>query len=110
MEELYSVHRGKSFFDGQVKFMCSGPVVVMTLCGKDSVSMARNIAGSIDKPGTIRGDFSISIRHNLIHTSDSPEEAVRELNWFDKYYKFLAVGSYDKTMDRWIYTQEERNE
>ena len=86
-EQHYAVHRGKDFFEGAVQFITSGPVVAMAVEGEGAVKLMRNMIGALDPeqsaPGTIRGDFTVSTRHNLIHGSDSPETAATEINlWF----------------------------
>jgi nucleoside-diphosphate kinase len=85
-ETHYSPHKGKPFYDGLVQFMTSSPVIVLALEGKDAIAIARNMMGatfgSKAAPGTIRGDFGVSNSFNLIHGSDSPESAARELGLF----------------------------
>ncbi|HEY1684059.1 MAG TPA: nucleoside-diphosphate kinase [Tepidisphaeraceae bacterium] len=85
-ETHYSPHKGKPFYEGLVKFMTSSPVVVLALQGKDAIAISRNMMGatfgSKAAPGTIRGDFGVSNSFNLIHGSDSPEAATRELGLF----------------------------
>ena len=87
-ETHYEPHRGKPFYPGLVKFMTSSPVVVLALAGKDAIVIARKMMGatfgSKAEPGTIRGDFGVSNSFNLIHGSDSPEAAQRELGLFFK--------------------------
>jgi nucleoside-diphosphate kinase len=85
-ETHYEPHRGKPFYAGLVKFMTSSPVVVMALAGKDAIAIARKLMGatfgSKADPGTIRGDYGVSNSFNLVHGSDSPESAQRELGLF----------------------------
>lgn len=86
-EAHYGVHRGKPFFEGVVNFISSGPVVAMIWEGEDVVALARKMMGATKPadsvPGTIRGDFANSIEQNLIHGSDSPENAETEIGiWF----------------------------
>ncbi|WP_428939566.1 nucleoside-diphosphate kinase [Fontivita pretiosa] len=85
-ETHYEPHRGKPFYPGLVKFMTSSPVIVLVLQGKDAINIARKMMGatfgSKAEPGTIRGDFGVSNSFNLIHGSDSPESAARELALF----------------------------
>jgi nucleoside-diphosphate kinase len=87
-ETHYEPHRGKPFYAGLVKFMTSSPVIVFALQGKDAIAIARKMMGatfgSKAEPGTIRGDFGVSNSFNLIHGSDSPESAKRELGLFFK--------------------------
>lgn len=85
-QRLYEVHRGKPFYDGLVDYTMSGPVVAMVLEGEDSVMRLRQLIGATDparaEPGTIRGDFGMGIRENVIHAADSPENAEREMRIF----------------------------
>jgi len=82
-ERLYSVHRGKNFFEGLVEFVTSGPVVTMILEGENAVSLVRKTIGATDpakaEPGTIRGDFGGGVMTNIIHAADSPENAKKEM-------------------------------
>ena len=83
----YAEHRGKDFYFGLVDFVTSGPVVVMQWSGESAVSVARLMMGTTDPaaalPGTIRGDYGLEIQQNIVHGSDSPESAERELGiWF----------------------------
>ena len=86
-EAHYEVHRGKPFFDGVVSFIASGPVVAMVWEGDNVVELSRKLMGAtkpVDSlPGTIRGDYANTIEQNLIHGSDSPENAETEIAiWF----------------------------
>ena len=87
MAELhYEEHKDKSFFNNLIQFITSGPVVAMELEGDDSVSKVRSLMGDtkpIDaKPGTIRHKFGTELEKNVVHGSDSPESAKRELSIF----------------------------
>ena len=86
-ESHYGVHRGKPFFEGVVNFISSGPVVAMVWEGEDIVALARKMMGATKPadslPGTIRGDYANTIEQNLIHGSDSVENAQLEIGiWF----------------------------
>ncbi len=85
-EELYKEHKSKPFFQELVDHVTSGPVVLMVLEGPDVVETLRKIVGAtnplIAEPGTIRGDLSMSITANIIHASDSVENAKRESSIF----------------------------
>lgn len=85
-EKHYGEHRDKPFFRDLVKYMTSGPVIFMVLAGENAVSVLRTLAGptSPDEapPGTIRGDFGLVTRKNVIHASDSKESADREIGLF----------------------------
>src|SRR3712207_3406509 len=83
----YAVHEGKSFFPGLVQYIISGPVVVLVVAGDNVIQMIRNTVGATNPlnaaPGTIRGDYAVTIGRNLIHASDSPENGELELaNFF----------------------------
>ena len=87
IERHYEVHRGKPFFEPTVEFMTSGPVVAMIIEGENAIAVVREIMGALDplkaQPGTIRGDYTLNVRENLVHGSDSPESAEREIAvWF----------------------------
>jgi len=81
-EQFYEVHRGKPFYEELVKFVTSGPVVAMVIEGDSAISVARIMIGATDgrkaQPGTIRGDYSLSILENVVHASDSEESFHRE--------------------------------
>ena len=86
-QQHYAEHDGKPFFGELVSFITSGPLVAMVLEGDEAVEVVRAANGATDgrkaAPGTIRGDLALSNRENLVHGSDSPESAVREIGiWF----------------------------
>ena len=85
-EELYSIHRGKPFYEELVEFIQSGPVVPMVLEGQEAISKVREVMGATDPkqaaPGTIRGDFAEEIGQNVVHGADSSESAEREIPIF----------------------------
>jgi nucleoside-diphosphate kinase len=85
-DEHYAEHREKPFFDELVGFIGSGPVVVARVEGEQAVPVLRSLMGPTDPvfapPGTIRGDYGLIITENLVHGSDSPESAERELKLF----------------------------
>ena len=82
----YAEHKGKPFYGPVVRFLSRGPVVAIALAGKDAVRVVRTLVGATfgpdAQPGTIRGDFGLSKRFNLVHASDSPASARRELALF----------------------------
>lgn len=84
MERLYDIHKGKPFFEDLVTFMSSGPIVAMIVEGDEAVSVVRNLIGPTDgrkaPPGTIRGDYALSIQENIVHAADSPERAEYEIS------------------------------
>lgn len=100
----YEAHKEKGFYKGLVAFMTSSPVLVMAVRGNGAIGIARNMMGatfgSKAAPGTIRGDFGVSNSFNLIHGSDSPEAAERELGLF---FRPEEVMSWGRDGDRWIY-------
>jgi nucleoside-diphosphate kinase len=86
-EAHYAVHKGKPFFDSVVSFVTSGPTVAMVWEGREAIAVVRGLMGPTDgttaPPGTIRGDFAITVQNNLIHGSDAPETAATEIAlWF----------------------------
>lgn len=86
-EKHYAVHQGKPFYESLVSFVTAGPTVAMVWEGREAVAVVRNLMGPTDgtkaAPGTVRGDFAISIQNNLVHGSDSPENAASEIAlWF----------------------------
>lgn len=82
----YAEHEGKPFYDGLVAYITSGPVVKMVLAGPEAVSVVRKLMGVTNPkdaaPGTIRGDFGLTLDANVVHGSDSPESAEREIAIF----------------------------
>jgi len=82
----YAEHEGKPFYDELVTFITSGPLVAMVLDGEQAVVAARQVIGATDPlkatTGSIRGDFAIEVGQNMVHGSDSPESAAREVGLF----------------------------
>lgn len=85
-EANYAEHVGKPFYDGLIAYITSGPVVKMVLCGPESVMVVRKLMGATNPrdaaPGTIRGDYGLVLDANVVHGSDSPESAKREIEIF----------------------------
>lgn len=85
-EGFYAVHRERPFFKDLTTYMCSGPVVVLVLEGKDAVKKNRDLMGATDpkkaEAGTIRAEHGASIEANAVHGSDSPENAQIEIRYF----------------------------
>ena len=85
-ERLYDEHREKDFFAGLVDFITSGPLVAMVLEGYEAVTAARQVIGATNPleavAGSIRGDFGLEVQTNLVHGSDSPQSAEREIGLF----------------------------
>lgn len=102
-EEHYAEHRGKPFYEGTVNYMTSAPVVVMVLEGPDAIAAARATMGATNplnaQPGTIRADFGLNISRNIVHGSDKPETAEREINL---YFRPDELLSYERAGDAWL--------
>jgi nucleoside-diphosphate kinase len=102
--ELYSVHQGKPFLNGLVRFISSSPSLVMVWEAEGIIEIFRKMMGATfgcdAGPGTIRGDFSCAKRFNLVHGSDSPESAQREISIF---FKPDELVDYELTNAHWIY-------
>ncbi len=85
-ERHYAEHEGKPFYGELLEFVTSGPLVAMVLEGARAVEAARQVIGATDplqaSPGSIRGDFAVEVGQNLVHGSDSPESAAREVGMF----------------------------
>jgi len=85
-ERHYAEHEGKPFYDELVSFIASGPLVAMVLEGDQAVQAARQVIGATNPveaaPGSIRGDYAIEVGQNMVHGSDSPESATREVQLF----------------------------
>ncbi len=97
----YKIHSGKPFYNQLVNFITSGPVVAMVISGENAVELIRILAGATNptkaQPGTIRGDFSIDIQNNVIHTSDSVEHAIEEISI---YFTDQEIINYTKLLDK----------
>lgn len=109
-EEHYAEHKGKPFYPGLLEFITSGPVVVMAVEGPEAIATVRNLVGPTSgfkaPPGTIRGDFALSGRKNLVHASDGPESAERELAlWFEKDELLLQGQGTGIAPMPWVYGQ-----
>lgn len=103
-ETHYGEHKGKPFYEGLVNYIISGPIVAMVLEGKDVVTLGRNVIGATNPanaaPGTIRGDLAVEIGRNLVHGSDGPESAKREVGIF---FKDNEISSgWERSTDKWI--------
>ena len=85
-EGFYAVHRERPFFKDLVRYMTSGPVMVQVLEGENAIARNREIMGATDPkkadPGTIRADLALSIEQNVVHGSDAPQTAEREIAYF----------------------------
>ncbi len=102
-ERHYGEHRAKPFFEGLVSFITSGPVLAMVWEGDDAVAQVRRLMGGTDPkqaaPGTIRGDFGLDIQFNVVHGSDAPETAEREIGLF---FRPDEIVTYEKAMEAWV--------
>jgi nucleoside-diphosphate kinase len=102
-ERLYAVHQGKPFYEGLIRYITSSPVVVSVWEGPNAVEVVRRTIGATNpvqaEPGTIRGDFGLSIGRNIVHASDGPETAAREVAIF---FREDELVSFDRVLDRWV--------
>ena len=82
-EMQYAEHKGEAFYEALIAYMTSGPSIALVLEGDDAINVVRETAGKTDpreaQPGTIRADFGIDTRHNVVHASDSEAAAAREI-------------------------------
>jgi nucleoside-diphosphate kinase len=103
-EKHYGIHKGKKFYDDLLKYITSGPVLTMVCEGDNVIKRVRKIVGLTDPfeagPGTIRGDFAQQIGRNLIHASDSLENAKTEI---DLWFANQEIVTYEKIDEEWIY-------
>jgi nucleoside-diphosphate kinase len=109
LEQHYAAHRERPFFPGLVAFMGSGPIVALAVRGLKAIEVVRKMMGKTNaaeaEPGTIRGDFGLSRSFNLVHGSDSPEAAKKELALF-----FPAGEILDYDLARTAHTVDLREE
>jgi nucleoside-diphosphate kinase len=102
-EQHYGEHKERPFFGELVEFITSGPVFAMVWEGENVISTARLMMGATNPkesaPGTIRGDFAVTVGKNIIHGSDAPESAEREIGLFFKQEELVA---YAKDANNWI--------
>ena len=102
-ETHYAVHRDKPFFAGLVEFITSGPLVAAALEGPNAIAIVRAMNGATRPheaaPGSIRGDLAVETAQNLVHASDSPENAAAELALWFRPEELL---SYEREIDRWV--------
>ncbi len=103
-ENHYGEHKGKPFFDGLVNFITSGPILAMVLEGKDAIAVSRTLIGATNPvtaaPGTIRGDLALEIGRNIVHGSDGPESAKREIGIF--FSDEELVTNWNRTVQCWV--------
>ncbi len=100
----YEAHREKPFFGGLVRFITSGPIVAMVWEGQDAIQVSRGVMGATDPakaaPGTLRGDFAMQIAANIVHGSDGPEAAEREIGLFFRPDELVGQP---RPEEDWIY-------
>ena len=99
----YAAHEGKPFFQGLIEYITALPIVAMVLEGPSAISTVRATMGATDPakaaPGTIRGDFALDISNNLVHGSDSPESAKKEIALF---FKEEEIHSWRRPQEKYI--------
>jgi len=104
-ERHYAPHKGKDFYEPLIRFMTSGPAVYLVLEGRGAVAVVRKMLGATfgpnAEPGTLRGDYGVSNRFNLVHGSDSPESAAHEIGLFFQPEELL-----DWTPAAWPWTYD----
>lgn len=102
-EQHYGEHKERPFFGELVDFITSGPVFAMVWEGENVIATARQMMGSTNPkdaaPGTIRGDFAVTVGKNIIHGSDSPESAEREIGLF---FNESELAGYSKLINDWV--------
>ncbi len=100
----YGEHQGKPFFKGLVDFITSSPVIVGVLEGTNAITAVRTTMGATNPaaagPGTIRGDYALELGRNMVHGSDSPESAEREIGLFFTPAELLE---YERNVDPWVF-------
>ena len=101
-EEHYGEHLGKAFYESLLAYMTSDPAIVMVLERENAVTSLRKLAGATNpdsaEPGTIRGDYGVTTKKNIVHASDSLESAVREINLF---FKQDEIINYSDSLKDW---------
>jgi len=103
-ETHYAEHKGKPFYQDLIDFITSNPVLVSVWGGENAVQLVRNLVGATKaeeaQAGTIRGDFVITTTYNIVHASDSPESAKREISLF---FNQNEIYNYPLTISKWLY-------
>lgn len=107
VEQHYAVHRERPFYESLLSFMTSGPVIVGILEGPNAITVVRNLLGATNgqkaDAGTIRGDFGLDQQFNLVHASDGPETAAKEIALF---FKPDEIVSSERVVERWIVSSD----
>lgn len=102
-EQHYAEHAGKAFYEALVSYIGSGPSVTLVLEAPAAIAVTRSTVGKTNPgeatPGTIRGDLGLVVGRNLIHASDSPDSAAREVELF---FGTGALVEYERDIDRWV--------
>jgi len=100
-EKLYEMHKEKNFYDTLIRHVTSGPVLAMVIEGPNAISLIRNMIGKTNpaeaQPGTIRADYALNTTKNVIHASDSPENAEREIKIF---FSTNEILQYEKPTEK----------
>ena len=103
-EKHYGEHKGKPFFEGLVSFITSSPIIAAVVEGTNAIDVVRATNGATNPlkadPGTIRADFGLEMGRNLVHASDSPASAAREIKIF---FKPSELIDWQRNTDPWIY-------
>ena len=103
-KEHYAEHAARPFFPSLIEFITSGPSVSMVVAGKDAIKVMRAINGATNPvdaaPGTIRGDFALDVGRNVVHASDSPDAAAREIAI---HFKDSEIGKYSRIDEVCLY-------
>jgi len=103
-ESHYAEHKEKPFFASLVDYIISGPVVAMVVEGRDAIKVVRKLVGATNPVeaavGTIRGDFGLDVGRNVVHASDSPQSAEREISLF---FAENEIVEYSRVDEPWIY-------
>ncbi|MFN8615542.1 MAG: nucleoside-diphosphate kinase [Dehalococcoidia bacterium] len=103
-EKHYGEHKGKPFFEGLVSFITSSPIVAVVFEGTNAIEIVRATNGATNPlkaaPGTVRADFGLEMGRNLVHASDSPQSAAREIKIF---FKPAEIIDWKRDTDAWIY-------
>lgn len=103
-ERHYGEHQGKGFYEGLIIYITSSPIIAAVVEGTNAIEAARQTMGKTNPvqaaPGTIRADFGLETGRNLVHGSDSPESAAREIGLF---FTEAEVLSYSRDIDKWVF-------
>lgn len=103
-EKHYAIHKGKPFYEPLISFITSAPVMAMVWEGPEAVSAVRQSMGATRPleatPGTIRHDYALQVRHNITHASDTPENALREI---EMWFKPEELVTWQRSLDSWYF-------